>query len=305
MNKELKIEHYLLQLDRELKALPVSQRAEIITEIKSHIRDLSEQDPARDTDRILSDLGSPQAVAERYLASKGMTIKANKNGSRWFKWLAIGTVGLFAMIFFSGILMVWYFSPLIKVDEKAGRVVLLGGLIDVNEEIGQVKVGDMVVNDAFKEGTKVEGQEDLTGKNVHTIKIPFNTAKIEVEASENQMFSWKCKGATKQIPKVEVLAGILTLNLDQLNLAKCTITIPSGSNTEIRGVNGHMDVDYPNGNIDIALTNGKVNVHADPSKIYDFEVKVKNGLQDFFPRSQDKNALKVKVSVVNGLVKKE
>jgi hypothetical protein len=304
MNKEIKVEHYLLQLDRELHALPVSSRAEIITEIKSHIREASEQEGARDIDAILFDLGTPQAVAARYLSAKGITPRANKNGAKWFKWLAIGTVGFFAFIFLSGIAIVWYLSPIIKVDEKQGHVRLFGGLIDVKEDIGEIKIGDVEIND-LQDGHRSEGREDLTGKSIHTVKIPFNTAKIEIETNEDNVFSWKCKTTGNKAPEAQVSAGTLLFDLDSLNLVKCTIGIPAGLATEVKGVNGHMDVDYPSGNVDIALTNGKVNVHPDPAKVYDFEVKVKNGLQDFFPRSRDKNALKVKVSVVNGLVNKE
>lgn len=304
MNKDIKIEHYLLQLDKELQALPVSARAEIITEIKSHIRDASEQDNARSIEAILADLGTPQAVAARYLSAKGITARPNNNGAKWFKWLAIGTVGFFAFIFLSAIATVWYFSPIIKVDEKEGRVKILGGLIDVHEDLGEIKIGDAEIS-GLKEGQRTEGQEDLTGKNVHTIKIPFNTAKIEIESREGSVFSWKCKSTGGRQPQAQVAAGVLTFDLDSLNLVKCEITVPNGKNTEVKGVNGHMEIDYPQGNVDIALTNGKVKLHPDPAKVYDFEVKVKNGLQDFFPRSQDKSALKVKVSVVNGLVKKE
>ncbi|HMN67618.1 MAG TPA: hypothetical protein PKC28_03680 [Bdellovibrionales bacterium] len=306
MNNETKIEFYLLQLDRELGALPVSQRAEIITEIKSHIRDASEKDPGRPLEQILADLGTPRAVAERYLAFKGVAPRPVRNRPRRvLKWLAVGTVATFALIFFTGLTAIWYFSPLIKVDGEKGRVVLLGGLIDIDEEIGQVKVGDLVMNDALREGVKVQGEEDLAGKDVRVIKIPFNTAKLEILHALDQKLSWDCKAAGESQPEVAISAGILTLNLDRLNLARCAIRMPTGATAQFRGVNGHMQIESPRDNLDIQLDNGKVEIATDSSRAYDFEVKVKNGLQDFFPRSTAKNAVKVKVNVVNGVVKKE
>jgi len=304
MNKELKIEFYLQQLDRELHTLPVSQRAEIITEIKSHITDSGEKDPARDIDSILQDLGSPRAVAERYLAIKGVPYARPSRRGPLFKWLAIGTVAFFGMIFVSAMMMIWYFSPVIQVDKEMGRVVLLGGLIDVNEKLGQVKVGDLVVNDAITDGVIVQGEEVMSAA-VRFLKIPFNTAKLDLSVSTDGRLTWNCRAASNASPEVAVVAGVMTLNLDKLNLAKCSVAIPSGLSTEVRGVNGHMDVNSPAGALDIALDNGKVNIHPDPKRVYDFDVKVKNGLKDFFPRSNDKTALKVKVNVINGLVKKE
>ncbi|NJL25893.1 MAG: hypothetical protein HC902_12485 [Calothrix sp. SM1_5_4] len=66
-----------------------------------------------------------------------------------------------------------------------------------------------------------------------------------------------------------------------------------------------MDVKAPAAALDIELNNGKVNIKPDPALAYDFEVRVKNGLQDFFPRSSRGDALKVRVNVTNGMVRKE
>jgi hypothetical protein len=204
--------------------------------------------------------------------------------------LAIATVGFFAFIFFAGMTAVWYFSP------PSG----------ISEQLGQIKVGDMVVSDAFKEGVDIHGQEEVGGTDVRVIKIPFNTAKIDVSHTTRRRLTWDCKVANDALsPHVERSAGVLTLNLDRLALAKCSIRIPIGPRAEFKGVNGHMEVDYPGANLDIALDNGRVKIMPDPNRAYDFDVKVKNGLQDFFPRTKAKDAIKVKISVVNGMVKKE
>lgn len=304
MNTQLRIEYYLLQLDRGLAALPVSQRAEIVTEIKSHIQDVLTKDPQRDVEAILNDLGSASSVAEKYLASKGMTAQPATRRP-WLKWLAVGTVVAFALIFTAGLSVIWYFSPILRVDQQNGRVVLLGGLIDVNEKIGRVRVGGLEVNDALKESSQTKGQDDLTDQNITKIEIPFNTAKLDVSSSSDLTMKWDCKSSGHSQLKTEVTAGVLTLNLDSLNLAKCSISLPAGIATDFHGVNGHMEVDAPRDALNISLTNGKVNIRPDASRVYDFEVQVKNGLQDIFPRSSAKDAVKVKVNVVNGLVKIE
>ncbi len=309
MTNELKIEYYLSQVDRELHSLSVSQRAEIVTEIKSHIRDSMESANAKPVEQILQDLGTPRQVAERYLVSKGMPLTPPRRTGKVFKWLAIGTVGFFALLFFSGIMAAIYLRPFVKVDESTGEVKILGGLIDINvkDEMGQVKIGEFTLSDkGIDGGVDINGEEDVGGKQVKTLVIPFNTAKLEIKHNTTTLLSWNCKAAGDS-PDIatETQAGVMTLNLDKLNLAKCSLELPIGIDVQFRGVNGHMDVDYPFANMDIELNNGKVKIHPDPGLAYDFDVKVKNGLKDFFPRSKDKKALKVKVNVVNGLVKKE
>ncbi len=291
MDKDIKIEHYLRQLDRELRGLPVSQRAEIITEIKSRLANLENPE----------DLGSARAVAATYLTAHGVRAPQTR---KWVKRLAIGTVVFFGLIIFAGMSAIWYFSPLVKVDEKHGHISLLGGLIDVDERIGKIKIGDLEVNGNLHDDVEVKGESDITAQ-VRAIKIPFNTAKLDLATAVGQKISWDCRATSMVAPDLAVAAGVLTLNLDKLNLAKCTVSIPAGLSTEVKGVNGHMDVVSPSGPLSITLDNGKVNIKPDPKKVYDFEVRVKNGLQDFFPRSNAREAVKVKVSVVNGMVKKE
>jgi hypothetical protein len=305
MNNELRIEHYLLQLDRELRALPVSQRAEIITEIKSHIYSVLEKDPQRDVVGLLADMGQPTTVAERYLASKGIDAPVPSRARAWVKWLAIGMASCIALVVISSISLVWYLSPLVKVDKGSGRVVLLGGLIDVNEAMGKVKVGGLEVNSAVKDGVNKKGAKDLSGQNITMIKVPFNTAKLDVTSTNDGTMTWDCQSATNAPLEAEAKAGILTLNLDALNMAKCSIGLPRGTASQFTGVNGHMDIESPADTLNVAITNGKVNVKPDPSRAYNFTVSVKNGMQDTFPRSLDKDAVRVTIDVVNGLVKKD
>ncbi|NJL25892.1 MAG: hypothetical protein HC902_12480 [Calothrix sp. SM1_5_4] len=208
MNKELKSEYYLRQLERELKVLPAGERAAIVTEIESHIGRVERGAPV---EKVLSDMGAPLTVARRYLSAKGVP---ESGGGRWLRWFAIATVVFFGLIFTSGLALVWHLSPIIKVDGAKGRVTLLGGLIDVNEELGQVKVGDLVVNDAEEPSVRVEGERDLGDGDVKLIRIPFNTAKLEVRASSGSTLAWKCRAASREAPKVDTAAGILTLDLD-------------------------------------------------------------------------------------------
>lgn len=326
MNKELIIEHYLSQLDRELQALPTGQRAEIITEIRSHILEASERDPSKNVQSILDDMGAPHVVAQKYLAQKGVKGWTPSPVRNWLRIFALGVAGMFALAIFSTVFMIWYFSPLVHVDEAKGRVTLLGGLIDVNESTETVKIGGMsmkgsITGDSFNikgttsgdsweeyettGGSKSAGEEDLTASKVKLVKIPFNNAKLEIRTTDTGNFKWSCKNMASANPPITVSAGVLTFDLEKVKMAKCELKLPEGVKAEIKGTNGTLELLKPAAAYDIKVINGKVGIKPDTSRVYDFEVKVVNGLQDEFERSSDKQALKMKVDVVNGVVKKE
>jgi len=308
MTNEVKIEHYLLELDQALYGLPVSQRAEIITEIKSHIRDSMEKDPAANVDQVLNKLGPAKTVADRYYTMKGIpTPRKSSPMRRLLKAMVITAAVLFGLIFFSGVATIWYFSPLIKIDDAGHRVSFLGGTIDINDMKGVVKVGSLEITDDGIRSFPFNGESDLAGSHVKTVRIPFNTAKLDVDSSADRALKWKCKAASGAgNTDVAVKGDVMTLDLDKLNLAKCAISLPVGIAAEFVGSNGKMDIQAANQNLDIKMSNGKINIHPDHSRVYDFDVQVKNGVRDSsFPHSQAKDAVKIKINLDNGIVKAE
>ncbi len=224
---------------------------------------------------------------------------------RVLKWLAIGTVAFFGLIFLSGLTALRYLSPVLSFDEKSGRIVALGGLIELDEELNQMHLGNMQLPRGLQqESTEYSGEQELSPGRVEKIRVPFNTAKLEVTGTNEKAVRWKCRSMGAG-PQPTIAAGVLNFNLDGLNLAKCSIAIPLGLVAEFVGINGQLNVKDPSDSMTISLVNGKVNIQLDPTLVYDVDVNVKNGLADFFPRSSDKKAIKLSVDVVNGLVKQD
>lgn len=288
MSEDSRIESYLSRLDRWLRELPVGRRAEIVTEVKAEILSNLEKSRTKDVDSVLNNLGMPKIVAERYLAMKGL--RASRNSGKWFKWLAIGTVALFAVILIAGIKLFWRIKPLAEWG---------------NFQLSQMRIGSMQMDRAISQNeTTIEGKEDVVVKGIRTLKVPFNTARLTILQTTDKIIHWNCRSVGGEL-KPTIDAGILNFNLDTLNLARCQISIPQGLVAEFNGINGEMEIRHPSENMKVSLINGKVNIKLDPHQTYDVDVKIKNGLKDFFPRSKDKMAVKLKVDVVNGLVKKE
>ena len=67
------LEKYLRKLDRCLENISVSEKAEIITEIRCHVLETQEREPEKSIQEILSALGEPETVANKYLMEKGQS----------------------------------------------------------------------------------------------------------------------------------------------------------------------------------------------------------------------------------------
>lgn len=144
MTTQPKLESYLSDLDKALTQLPLSDRADIIIEIKSHVIQAQEKNPDDTLETILASLGDPKTVANRYLQERGITpitqaapVKAPPT-MMWLaysiKWLVIGFISFVALIILVVALVIWRFTPLVSVDDTHNKVSLGGGIINVTGE---------------------------------------------------------------------------------------------------------------------------------------------------------------------------
>lgn len=286
------LESYLGALDKALAKLSTSDRAEIITEIKGHVLDTLEREPTRSLDNVLASLGEPEAVANKYLIERGMS-PGRASKTPVVKWLTIGFLGTLAMLIAFIIIAVAFFSPLIEVDEQAGRVRILGGLIKVNDS----KVSISAKTSESYNVTKSE----LSLTPEMKFKLIFTNGKIDLESSEGNTIAWTCELEDHNEPKISEENGYLTLDLTAANGADCDITLPIIAGVEIEGTNGKVDFDYPNADTTIVLSNGKVEFELAAEQAYEHDVKVGMGVTKGFPASVV-GGIKLKVDVGNGMV---
>ena len=77
------LENYLEQIDRYLKAMPISERTDIVKEIKSEMQELELQNVP--PEQIIGRLGSPKELAKAYL---GDSIAKDSK----FRWKKLGAL---------------------------------------------------------------------------------------------------------------------------------------------------------------------------------------------------------------------
>ncbi len=312
MATDLRLESYLHSLDKALGQIPISQRAEIVTEIKSHILAAQESDPSATIDQILASLGQPEIVANRFLLEKGLK-PIPPSRSPVMKWLVIGflgTVGIFTLFV---TVLIFKFSPLIEVNEKNGRVKIFGGTIDINDfeerdfAYWNGKKGKFKLKvDASSRSNSIEGAREIDPKAIDKIFIPFSNGKFEITYNSQKKFSWDCRSSegADSFSMATEQNRVLTLNLKKTKGIKCELSLPEGVAVSISGVNGDLEIENPHGPMDIQLANGRVVIAPDDKKAYNYDLKVLNGKTDSFDSTNAANAIKIRVEIKNGYVQR-
>ena len=304
MPTDKQLESYLTALDKALGQISVSDRADIVTEIKSHVLEAQERDPGQNLSDILASLGEPETVANRYLMERGLKLrKAPK--APIVKWLTIGFLGTLGIVSFTMMVLLWKFTPLISVDEKNERVKILGGLIDVDSDGEHIRIDSSLAGEMDGSYEKFHGMKSLDALKIKEIKILFSNGKIDMSASKDAQMKWDCKvkGGSKDSFLAEEKNAVV-LNFDSAEGVKCDVVLPVHIKAFVKGKNGKLYVMKPQADMELSLDNGMVSVAPDSLKKYKFDLSLTNGRIDKFESSSDKDALQIKVSVHNGSIKK-
>ncbi len=294
MTTDPRLERYLASLEKTLKPFPVSDRAEIITEIKSHVLSALERDPQTRLDTILAALGEPETVANRYLLERGL--KPGKTSiSPMIKWLVIGFLTTFAMILIFIGFVLNHYDSLVQVDGANGKVEILNGLVRVDGKKGRISISG--INESSSGFTGL--QEMPLGRSAI---IKFNSGKFEISHSEDHQLTWSCTAKESFVPSPDDRGTAFNLDLSGLSSAKCKINVPEGSPLLIQGGNGKMIFNSPSFDVDAQLENGKIIFQNPDQAPYKFDVSVQNGKADLFTPSDKKTARLMKFHVANGKI---
>ncbi len=298
---DIKIEAYLAALDKALAPIPVSERAEIITELKSHIFSAQEKKPHQAIEEILKEIGSPDAVAKRYLDERGIKSSAKVGAGSWLKWLVIGFLGFFGLILLFAGFVIWQFSPLVKVDGANESLKLLGGLITIDGNEENIFVGNRPLK--FRQGQKSiwSGSERVNFKTTEEFVFDFSNGKVNFNLSDSEVLTWNCRSAFGQAPNIQQKEKQLLLSTKDLMEVKCNIDVPKKLKIQFAGINGKVKVTAPQFSVRGELTNGEIIFVPRPSQNYDFANTVGNGVIGEFPKSTSGGA-KVELKVGNGKI---
>ncbi|MBN1115191.1 MAG: DUF1700 domain-containing protein [Oligoflexia bacterium] len=286
-----KLEGYLTILEKALGPISVSEKAEIITEIKSHVLEAQERDGTQSIDSILSSLGEPEQVASRYLLERGLKLQKPPKHPV-IKWLVLGFLGTVSIVMLFVVILIWKFTPIFKVDGNTGKVTIMGGLIDIDNTFNFKEV-------KFSDSRKIK-------KKIKNVTINFSNGSFEFANSDDNTFSWECVGSDKYNSDnyVEENGDTIVLNLNKPVATRCDIKVPAGILLRAEGSNGKIGLIRPEYNVDLKINNGMVGIRPDDGVKYKYDITYVNGWADTFKSSQSKDAYSLKISLVNGNIKR-
>ena len=298
------LERYLTSLDQALKAFPVSDRAEIITEIRSHVLSALERDPETGVDTVLSSLGEAETVANRYLLERGMK-PAKTPISPVVKWLVIGFLGTLAMFLIFSAYLIGHFGSILQVDGKNGRVKVLGGLIDID---GGHRLS--ISSPTNQKKDEFAGSETMPA--TATATVHFANGKMRIETTDDDRFSWSCHSKSALRPVAKHVAAEtsdkgndLNLDLTAITDPDCVIRLPVNTKFAISAVNGLIEIEEPKFSVDANLVNGQYHFEEDSDTEYRFDVAVTTGTADAFVSSEAPTAKNIKLKLVTGVITNE
>lgn len=281
------LENYLARLERILQPLAVSERAEIVTEIKSHILDALERgDPKPTLASVLESMGTPEHVANRYLMEKQIPM-SKPPVSPLVKWLFAGCFLTFASMFLLAAVIVWKF-----VNPE-----MLKTLRDLDLNFND---GNVVVNGKTFKKTKT--YELLPEES--SLAVKFTDGKVTIENSESREFTAKCKMNQQELPSelVKNAEGIRMLNLGNVD---CDLAIPRGVALTVQGSKGLLEVEEPLFSLDATLDMGLVKIEPHEGTRYGYELHTDFGAVANKLQSDANPEFQMKVHVKMGSIENE
>lgn len=296
MSTDPQLENYLSQLDQALAGIAISDKAEIITELKSHVQEAMNRDPRQNIKEVLQSLGSAEAVAQRYLLERGLkpSKKSSSQGSNFFKWLVIGFLGFFGIFCVTVVFIIWRFMPMISVDETKGNVKLFGGMIDVSGKPGSSSHGVQInsANPSFQGVKVIKGTP---------VQMTFENGQVNLLTASDDKMMWKCD-SDSEAPELTESAGGINFNLP--GNVNCEIYMPKNQFLKVKGENGQIDLTKPHFNVDAHLEQGQISISPDESLKYVYDLKINTGHVDQFNSVSSKESLSIKATVETGSINK-
>ncbi len=299
---DVKLEKYLHRLDKALGSISVSEKAEIITEIKSHILEAMSRDPSQSTDYVLNSLGEPEQVASKYLLEKGL--KPNKPPFHpIFKWLIIGFLGTLLIFGIFSSILLWKLNPKFVMNNNIGYFELLNGYLKVKFNLNN----DNETSISFSKVDQNLSSSIIVDINkISEINLNFSQGDIFVTYTNKNELNWNCD-ITHSDDKIDLNESEkekIHINMKNISYAKCKIQVPVVKKLVVKGLNGSIHIENPVFITESTLENGKVFIKPSSNLKYNFNNKIVNGSIDKFDSVKNSDSIEIKTFVTNGNIVK-
>ncbi|MCX6111920.1 MAG: DUF1700 domain-containing protein [Proteobacteria bacterium] len=267
-----KLENYLVRLEKSLGPISVSEKAEIITEIKSHVLEAQSRDNTKSTDSILASLGEPEQVASKYLMERGLEPKKPPKHPI-VKWIILGFLGTISLILITFLIVLWKFTPIVKVSDD--EVKLLGGVVTVEDSHTGISTSEEK-DDDVDTSVKTPFIKNFDASKIKYLKIETGSQDIFITGSRDKTALVKLTtkrgyDETKCYYSAELKSDTLKIKIKQKtnwhHFGSCNadIDIKIPENTLIDSKVGSGDIKISNISNEIVSRTGSGNISIDSS----------------------------------------
>lgn len=300
---EIEIKDFLSKTEAYLAVLDVSTRQAQLDEWGETLRRYAEANPGSDSLRIRRLLGGPRGLANVILLRQGQPLKGTKASStrQVLGWLVLGGTGLFLLLV---AFLWWKFTPLIDVRED--RVQMLGGLIDIDGQLGQVKFGDSFEYSDSQYKNLFEGSYEIPTEEVEDLILEFDRGQMELTYTDDNRLSWNCKVTTEPSEGfIRQQKEAVVVSFKHLGGADCSFKLPTRLKHTVNGDAGKVDLIAPANDTFVQLGSGLVTVSPDAEATYRFDVRVGQGQVDAeLEKLSQEGGIEIKIDVGTGRVQK-
>jgi hypothetical protein len=300
---EIEIKDFLTKTEAYLTVLDASTRQAQLQEWEQTLRRYAEANPDSDSLRIKRLLGGPRGLANVILLRQGQPLKGTKASStrQVLTWFVLGGAGLFLLL---AAFLWWKFTPLIDVRED--RVQMLGGLIDIDGQLGQVKFGDSFEYSDSQYKNLFEGSYEIPTEEVEDLILEFDRGQMELTYTDDNRLSWNCKVTTEPSEGfIRQQKEAVVVSFKHLGGADCSFKLPTRLKHTINGDAGKVDLIAPANDTFVQLGSGLVTVSPDAEATYRFDLRVGQGQVDpALEKLSKEGGIEIKIDVGTGRVQK-
>jgi hypothetical protein len=274
---------YLDQVDDHIKADALT-RLETLTQARDLIA--TDQDPRRK-------FGHPRNFIKTNF-SKKILRKVSILKKLIYAWLI-----LLILLFISAWLFIKSITPIFHVNESDQRIILLGGLVDIDGRKGKVKIGNTY-------SFNTEMSNSLQGS--YILEETFEELTLDIQDGNfnfitnfDKTISWNCKIANQPHKNfINEDQKMLSFNLKEAGISHCDIAIPQNIQVTINGEHVNLVFEEPEYDLYANITGGEVKIKVNPELIYNFDLRAKKGKVDIFSSSKDSGAYEFKIYIDDG-----
>lgn len=301
---EQEIQDFMTKIESYLEDMPISERQSSLLEFKNKLSAYRDTYPDHNFTKLKMSLGGPQLVANQMRFDKNFLLRSIPQ--QRLNRFALLFFGLCFLTFSSLVGVIWWkFTPFYSSNEE--KTVILGGLIEIDRQLGQMRVGDTFDFGETTYKNIFEGTFEVPTSSTEDVTLEFDKGQMELVFTQDSRITWNCKVSNEPSDSfIKQEKELVTVSLRGVGGAECVFKLPSRLKYIVSGDSGKLDIIAPPTDILVQLTNGIVALSPDTELSYRFDLNVENGFVD--PQLRDisvEDGIEIKVELSNGSVQKK